>query len=722
MKQRIILILLALFSFTLMADYEFEDPSTGDSGQNFARVTFTDTGNQYITSDGTFDSDLNLPITPGGILQTQYRSFMEVELIDGSRIQINGNSRLEFQAINDVYNEESLTVINLERGSLFFHITPSPEWLKNRLYRIDTSHGSIYLQSPGLYRIDQKSYQMKLYVYRGLGEIAGEQDSTMVRSGTYSAISNFGYPNPARAFNSYYKDSFTSWAYTRNPIEPGASAQYVPPEISRYSYSLDSSGSWRYSASLGTHIWVPVVENSWRPYYDGYWSQCGSNLSWVGHNNWSWVTGHYGRWGWDVSFGWYWIPRRLFAPAWVAWTVIDGLLGWTPLGHWNRPFYCDNYGNNTVIVNHFHNTWVYRNPDRITVRNYHDQYRVPRTPRSVTRYTSRAIRVDSSRRSNPAEYTRAVLKPRSANRSTVKRQTQTRAVSSRNLQPRATSRYKSDTGSRTYSRTQPASQGTTRTKAPRTTTRSSSSSTSPRSSTQPRATSSQSRTTSQRSTSSPRQSTTRNTSPKSSRHTDRVTTAPRRVTSSSAAPRKSTSTSSNHSSSSTRAPSRQSSTTTRSSSSSTHQVPAKSSSSRSKPVRKPATSSHSRPSSTTAPVKSAPVKPAKTKAVRSTNHSYYRPSSSPVRTHQTYRSQSYTPARSSQPSSQPARNYQSPSRNSTRTQTHSNTASSSSSASSSRTRTSSRSTSSHTSHASPVSGSSRTHSTSSSSSRTRRSR
>jgi len=447
------IMLILLTTLFVWADEDFEDPSTGDSGHNFARITYTDQGNSYLSQEGTFELDRNLAINAGSSLDTQPGGFAEVEFIDGSLVQIDGSTRVEFQAINDTYNDESVSVMNLLDGNLFLHITPSPEWLKQRVFRIDSVHGSIFLEAPGLYRIDKKSYQMKLYVYRGIGELAGEKDAELVRSGEYSAVSNLGYPFRSKPFNAFYKDRFAQWAYYREPHAAGVSAQYVAPEISRYSYSLDRAGTWRYYNDLGTHVWVPVVKNSWRPYYDGYWSNCGPSLSWVGHNEWSWVTGHYGRWGWDVSFGWYWMPDRFYAPAWVAWTVFDGLLGWCPLGRWNRPWYYDrHHAHNTVIINHFNNTWVYRSPDRIHVRGSNHYRAVPRGSHTIKNYTTRAVRVDRNTRSNPRAYTRSVLEPRSQSRQTVTRTSTRTTYQGRNANTRATSRYRKETSGRSFTR------------------------------------------------------------------------------------------------------------------------------------------------------------------------------------------------------------------------------------------------------------------------------
>ena len=60
-------------------------------------------------------------------------------------------------------------------------------------------------------------------------------------------------------------------------------------------------------------------------------------MTWVSDEPWGYVTHHYGRWGWTLSLGWYWIPGIHFSPAWVAWQNSDVYFGWAPLGYYDAP-------------------------------------------------------------------------------------------------------------------------------------------------------------------------------------------------------------------------------------------------------------------------------------------------------------------------------------------------------------------------------------------------
>ena len=81
----------------------------------------------------------------------------------------------------------------------------------------------------------------------------------------------------------------------------------------------------------------------WNPYY-GY--------TWDSYDNCGWFTHHYGRWQWDYSSGWYWLPGYHWSPAWVSWFGDNNYYGWCPLSWWNRPV--------VVINNRWDRNYDYR--------------------------------------------------------------------------------------------------------------------------------------------------------------------------------------------------------------------------------------------------------------------------------------------------------------------------------------------------------------------------
>jgi len=39
-------------------------------------------------------------------------------------------------------------------------------------------------------------------------------------------------------------------------------------------------------------------------------------MTWVSDYNWGWAPFHYGRWDYNDSYGWFWIPDNEWGPAW----------------------------------------------------------------------------------------------------------------------------------------------------------------------------------------------------------------------------------------------------------------------------------------------------------------------------------------------------------------------------------------------------------------------
>ncbi len=365
------------------------DESQYGHGATVARFTFAD---KYVVliHDGKAEETAirNMPVVSGDLLKTKHGSYAEIELIDGSLMQFGDRATVEFQAVNEIYERESLSVIKLYQGSVFLHVTDEWQGAESRVFRIDTSAGSTYIEAPGVYRVDMEGGRMKLKVYRGFAELSGERDSQPVYSGEYATIRNMTRPSQVRPFNSFRSDAFERWAYDRRPAGGvSVSANYVDEKISIYARDLDDYGEWRYHPEYRAHVWAPYVEASWRPYHRGYWLRRGGPLTWISYDPFGWVTHHYGRWSYSLSFGWHWIPGYRYSPAWVAWTTYDSYIGWCPLGYWNRPYYYWRGRPNLTIYNHHDYRWTYVSSTRIVKRsrNYNYERLAHRGPRRISR-------------------------------------------------------------------------------------------------------------------------------------------------------------------------------------------------------------------------------------------------------------------------------------------------------------------------------------------------
>ena len=94
---------------------------------------------------------------------------------------------------------------------------------------------------------------------------------------------------------------------------------------------LDRHGHWIEHAEWGT-VWVPDVDEDWRPYTIGRWVFTDENgWYWDSEEPFGWAVFHYGRWLDDPDEGWIWVPGTEWGPAWVAWRYGDDAVGWAPL-------------------------------------------------------------------------------------------------------------------------------------------------------------------------------------------------------------------------------------------------------------------------------------------------------------------------------------------------------------------------------------------------------
>jgi hypothetical protein len=129
---------------------------------------------------------------------------------------------------------------------------------------------------------------------------------------------------------------------TPAPSQPGPVAQAEPQapddeaginDVEQFYEPLAPYGSWVAYPGYGM-VWVPsqtVVGAGYRPYTHGHWEYSEWGWTWVDHHPFGWATGHYGRWFYDSSYGWVWVPGTTWSPAWVSWRTGGAYIGWAPM-------------------------------------------------------------------------------------------------------------------------------------------------------------------------------------------------------------------------------------------------------------------------------------------------------------------------------------------------------------------------------------------------------
>jgi hypothetical protein len=73
------------------------------------------------------------------------------------------------------------------------------------------------------------------------------------------------------------------------------------------------------------------VGPDWRPYSDGRWIYTDDGWMWDSEEPWGWASYHYGRWFYQPSHGWCWLPGTEWAPSWVVFRSGEGWFGWAPM-------------------------------------------------------------------------------------------------------------------------------------------------------------------------------------------------------------------------------------------------------------------------------------------------------------------------------------------------------------------------------------------------------
>jgi hypothetical protein len=97
-----------------------------------------------------------------------------------------------------------------------------------------------------------------------------------------------------------------------------------------YDY-LSPWGTWVDFSPYG-YVWCPTgLGFGWHPYSEGHWVWTDDGWTWISDFDWGWVPFHYGRWDFDDTLGWFWVPGTTWGPAWVTWCWGDAYIGWAPL-------------------------------------------------------------------------------------------------------------------------------------------------------------------------------------------------------------------------------------------------------------------------------------------------------------------------------------------------------------------------------------------------------
>ena len=305
---------------------------------SYAHVTAVDgAGSVLSDSNGRADAQINLPIAESDQLVTQEGGRAEVELADGNRVQIAGETRLRFDALaGEQGSEASESALTLLEGSV---AVEAGTFTDNRAFRVDTPDASVYVTSGAQARINLDPRRgTSVVARRGSVDVQTRSGSIPVQAGQYVLV--HGDEQPELARGTFSRDRFDVWVSQRTDTilqaHNSVSARYVGgDDYDEDVAALDNYGTWDNSSTYG-NVWRPNVGADWSPYSDGYWYDTPAGATWVDYSPWGWFPHHFGNWFFDAGFGsWCWSPAFAYSPGWVYWGFTPGFVGWCPIGYYS---------------------------------------------------------------------------------------------------------------------------------------------------------------------------------------------------------------------------------------------------------------------------------------------------------------------------------------------------------------------------------------------------
>jgi hypothetical protein len=334
MKRQLLAITVALV-VALLASVAF----AGDDVTSLSYISYLE---RYATirpahGDETIDAIVNMPVLAGDRLDTSRGARVEVQLADGSTVWVDEFSTLDFDALALSRDDTSpRSVVYLVEGRAAVEIPATAAG--DGTLRLESAAGTVYLNRPGLYRLELRGDAIRVVAYTGLVELPVGVGSAILRGGEEATVTRSG--DVEKAAISDQTDDFWNWVQERRHPSPGSrTAQVVDTRNAGRAAVLDSYGDWVYVSSFSSWMWRPRVSMTWVPYSYGRWYWTSVGWTWIPYEPWGWYPFHYGSWYLDVSFGWVWGWDPVWSPAWVYWMYSPGYVGWCPRGYYDWWYY-----------------------------------------------------------------------------------------------------------------------------------------------------------------------------------------------------------------------------------------------------------------------------------------------------------------------------------------------------------------------------------------------
>ncbi len=332
---------LAVMTFLAVAG-----PVMASSEDDLTSLSYISYLERYATvrpaaGDESLEAVINMPLVGGDRIDTAREARMEIVLADGNTVWIDEYATVSLDAVAFSRDGEAeRTVLYLAEGGMMVEVSRFE--LSDRALRVDSSGATVYLDEPGLYRLQAlPAGGLRVEVAAGLAEAATSAGGILIRAETAAEIGGGEVvqtePHLGRG------DDFAAWVDIRRQAVAGESGRHVDLRYSRQAAQLDNYGTWVYEDSINSWAWQPSVGADWQPYRAGRWYWTPTGWAWISYEPWGWLPYHYGSWHFSAGSGWLWSWGGHWGPAWVNWIYWPGYVGWCPYGYYNS-WYWNHYG------------------------------------------------------------------------------------------------------------------------------------------------------------------------------------------------------------------------------------------------------------------------------------------------------------------------------------------------------------------------------------------
>lgn len=304
-----------------------------------------DAGTEWMTTS------INMPLMSGDRIWVPETGRTEIQFLGGSYIRADKNTALDITRLNRD-SEGNITQVAVTRGRTYIYCNGSSG--STSVFQVDTPLISAMAYNSAIFDVSvYEDGYTEISVIKGTVFVEGQSASTKVNMGYMISVSADRYAKlSARRSN----DGWLSWNVSRDSLiaRAGTSINYLPSSLYDYGSDFDRHGRWVHTADYG-YVWSPrVTVATWAPYSDGRWVWRNHDYIWVSYEPWGWVPYHYGRWGFGVGIGWFWVPPAVndvfWGPGFVAWINTPTYVSWVPLAPREIYYGHGHYGRHSVNV------------------------------------------------------------------------------------------------------------------------------------------------------------------------------------------------------------------------------------------------------------------------------------------------------------------------------------------------------------------------------------